>query len=358
MKLIVHCPLNSLSLGQVSYNILRELYKRKVQVVLFPKSDAVDLGAYRPDPPFSQWLERAVQSRFTKLDRKVPTLMLWHINESQFKASDRQVLFSFHETDAPTEHELNLVNQQDHTFFSSSWTVDKFQTYGAPNVSFAPLGLDEDFVPAEVRRSPHLTHWVLIGKAEQRKNTQLIIQTWLKRYANKPSHRLTLCITNPFFKPEVMDTFYRSCFPDGKRPANVNVLPYLKTNAEVAQLANATDIDLSGFSSAEGWNLPAFNATALGKWSIVTNCSAHRDWATPANSILVDTSEMRPVYDNIFFRQGAPFNQGNIYKVTAEQLEEAMGRAEKLAKVHNDEGAKLRETHTYAKTVDAILAKL
>ena len=56
---------------------------------------------------------------------------------------------------------------------------------------------------------------------------------------------------------------------------NVNLLPRLKTNSEVNDFINSIDIDLSGLSNGEGWNLPAFNATALGKWSIVSNCSAH-----------------------------------------------------------------------------------
>ena len=44
--------------------------------------------------------------------------------------------------------------------------------------------------------------------------------------------------------------------------------------SKVNILINNIDIDLSGLSNGEGWNLPAFNATALGKWSIVSNCRA------------------------------------------------------------------------------------
>lgn len=356
-RLNLNLPINSLSLGNCSFNILRELYRRKVQCALFLKGN-LDLSAYKVDPQFGAWIERSVNTRFTKVDRKVPTFTCWHINDSQFRLSDKQVLLTFHETDSPTEHEVNIVNQQDYTLFSSSWSVDNFSTYGAKNVGFVPLGLDEDFVPATQRLvAKDVTHWLLMGKAEMRKNTQLIIQQWIKRYGGNAKHQLTLCITNPFFQPQQMDGFYAGCF-GGPKPFNVNPLPYLKTNAEVCLTINACDIDLSGFSSAEGWGLPSFTATALGKWSIVSNCTAHKDWATDANAILVEPAGMRPVYDGVFFGQGQPFSQGNHYTFTPEQLVAAMEVAEGLAQKPNVEGAKLRETHTWAKTVETILNKI
>ena len=66
----------------------------------------------------------------------------------------------------------------------------------------------------------------------------------------------------------------------GKTYKNINFLPHLKTNSEMNELYNSIDINLSGLSGAEGWNLPAFNSTCLGKWSIVLNATSHKDWAT------------------------------------------------------------------------------
>ena len=53
-------------------------------------------------------------------------------------------------------------------------------------------------------------------------------------------------------------------------------------------------------SGAEGWNLPAFNATALGKWSIVLNSSSHTDWANSDNSILVEPNGTETAEDGNF----------------------------------------------------------
>lgn len=357
-RLNLHLPISALSIGQVSFNILRELYRRKVQCVIFPYGNP-DLSAFKVDEPFGKWIESCVNNRYKKVDRSVPTLAVWHIAESQFKPSDRQYLLSFHECDSPTDAEINLVNQQDHTFFTSSWSVDNFQTYGAQNVSFVPLGLDEDFKPSNRRLIPDdQTHWLLVNKAEYRKNTEMIVKTWCAKYGGKKEHLLTLAVTNPFYKKEQMEAFYARCFNGRSKPFNVNLLPILRTNAEMNSLYNSADVCLSGFARSEGWNIPAHTCAALGKQVIVTNVTAHKDWATPENAILVEPTGMVPCYDGVFFHPNQPFNQGNFYDFTTDQLVAAMERAEKVARTPNLEGLKLAEKFTYKRTVDEILAKI
>lgn len=365
-RLNVQAQCSVLSLGQVGFNLLRELYKRKVQVCLFPRQ--IDLSPFKVDPAFGQWLERSINTRFTKLDRKVPTLNCWHINGSETRLSDKQVLLSFHETDSPTESEVNIVNQQDHTFFTSSWTVENFKTYGAQNVSFVPLGLDEDFVPAGRRLiSDEITHWILCGKYEDlRKMTGAKIQAWIKRHGGKREHHLTLCVHNPFYQKRQrpdgqiegfdMNDVYARLFANGK-PANVQIMPPLKTNAEMLQVYQSADIDLSGFSRSEGWNVPAHTATALGKWSIVSNCSAHKDWATVENSILVEPTGAVVANDGMFFRPGEPFSQGNLFDFAPDAFDNALQEAEKRAKTPNPAGELLRQ-QTYSKMLDSILEKI
>lgn len=350
--------LNTLSIGQVSYNILRELYRRQIRVNIFPKYQP-DLSAYDVDENFGQWLSQSVNNRYKRLNRNVPTLSVWHLNGSEAKIGDKQYLFTFHECSEVTEAEKNIAKTQDHVFFSSSYSVDNFKEAGVDNVSFVPLGLDEDIKREEERSvSANITHWGLVGKHEKRKKSDMIIRAWMKKYAGNPAHQLTICAENPFYKKEQMDSVYAALWGGKSKPFNINILPRLKTNAEMVQVYNSFDIDLSGLSGAEGWGLPAFNATALGKWSIVLNATAHKDWATVDNSILVEPSGMELCYDGIFFKQGQEFNQGAFYSVTEEAIFAAMDVAASKAKTLNAEGLKLAETMTYKKTVDGILAKI
>ena len=136
---------------------------------------------------------------------------------------------------------------------------------------------------------------------------------------------------------------------------NINFIPPLAKNSEVNDLLNSIDIDLTGLSGGEGWNIPAFNATCLGKWSIVLNATSHKDWATEDNSILIEPSGQMPVADGVFFQTNSPFNRGTFYTWTEEEAIAAMEKAEQKVGQLNSEGRKLAEEMTYSKTVSRIL---
>ena len=52
MNLIFDAPINNLSFGNVSVNILKELHKKKSKICLFPKTEP-DLGAFDQITPIS-----------------------------------------------------------------------------------------------------------------------------------------------------------------------------------------------------------------------------------------------------------------------------------------------------------------
>lgn len=356
-KLNVSVPISHLSLGQVSVNFLRELFKRKIDCAIFPVGN-VDISSFTLSEEFKSWLQDGVNNRLKKLDKNAPTLKCWHLNGSENRLSDKQILYTFHETDTLTNEEIALIKHQNHVIFSSSYSRDIAIINGAENVSSAPLGVDpEVFSIGKELISKDITHWSIIGKAEARKATQRLIRTWCKVYGGKRNHQLSTLIFNPFFTKEQNEAVLNCSF-DGPKPFNVNPLGFLKTDKEVNMFLNSVDIDLSGMSMGEGYGLPSFNVTAIGKWSIVNHVTGHKDWATEENSIIVKPTSKVPCYDNVFFAQGQQFNQGNFWNYTDEQLLEAMKKAETLAKKPNLEGKKLCETHTYSKTVEAILAKI
>jgi hypothetical protein len=357
-KLVVKAPLNSLSFGNVSYNILRELYKRNVPTSLFPIGDKIQLDAYdKIDPDFKKWLEQCTNNRLLSVSRDTPTLQLWHLNGSEHRITAKSTLLTFYELDSPTPQEINVAQLQDKTIFSSEHAKNLFQRMGASNCSSVPMGFDPDFHKTGKTYLQNKVHFGLMGKLEKRKHTGKIIKAWAEKYGNNYDYQLSCCITNPFFQPDQMNQAVGQIL-EGKRYGNINFLPYLKTNSEVNDFLNAIDIDLSGLSGAEGWNLPSFNATALGKWSIVLNATSHKDWATPENSLLIEPNGKEESEDGIFFKKGAPFNQGEIYTFDTEEAVTKMEEAESLVKEENAEGLKLQEKFTYKQTVDQILSTM
>ncbi len=357
-KLNLDAPFNSLSLGNVSLNFTRELRDKNIDLNIFPVGRS-DLKAYDKMPKeFFEWLKDNVSSNLKNLNRNTPTLKIWHLNGSEKKIGDKQFLYSFYELDSPTEEEISIVKAQNHVFFSCSEAMEIFREKGCDNVSYVPLGFDNDFHSTGKKYlDDDIIHFGLIGKMERRKNTQALIQLWIKKFGNNPRYQLSCLVGNPFLKKENMDSGIKSCL-NNQNYSNVNILPRLETNSEVNELMNSIDVDLSGISNGEGWNLPSFNATALGKWSIVSNCTSHKDWANDKNAILIDPIGKQPCYDNVFFKEGGQFNQGQYYRLNGNDISDAMDKSVQMAKAENTEGLKLQEKFTYAKTIDKILEKI
>ena len=145
---------------------------------------------------------------------------------------------------------------------------------------------------------------------------------------------------------------------EGKHYSNINFIPWLKTNAEMNEFLNAVDIDLTGLSGGEGWNLPAFNATCLGKWSIVLNGTAHKDWANSDNSILIEPNGEQDVEDGVFFKKNDSFNQGTFLTFDENELISAMEKGESLVGQINACGTLLGQTFTYKNSIEEILSKM
>lgn len=349
-------PINSLSFGNVSYNMLKSLYKMGKQVALFPIGKEINLSVFdKMDGDFKDWVTDSFHSRYENLSKESPTIKMWHLNGSEDSIGNRNFLYTFYETDEPTKSEINICNLKEKCIFSSSFARDKFKEAGCENSEYIPIGFDDDFHKTDKSYLDDIILFGLIGKFEKRKHTAKIIKLWAEKYGDDPRYQLACCVTNPFFKKEQMLSSISQAL-GGKRYKNINFLPYINVNSEMNELYNAVDINLSGLSGAEGWNLPAFNSACLGRWPIVLNATSHKDWATKDNSILIEPSSQEDVYDEIFFAKGDQFNQGKINCFTDEEFYNATETAIKKCRSNNVDGESLRETFSYDNTIKQIIS--
>ena len=111
-------------------------------------------------------------------------------------------------------------------------------------------------------------------------------------------------------------------------------------------------------SSGEGWGIPEFSSTAIGKHAVILNAHAYQTWANEKNSVFVNPLDQKiDCYDNVFFKKGADINQGQYFNYKEDDFiaacEEVVKRVE--SNRTNLEGLKLQEEFTYSKTVDSLL---
>lgn len=355
-KLAFNLPLNSTSLGQVSLAILRELYSRKLDINLFPIG-GIDLSSQIQDNEFFNWIQKSIISSIKDHNRKEPIFKLWHLNGSLESFSDKQILLTFYEVDSPTAAELNIVKNNYKVLFSSNYSVNTFKNFGSDNVDYLPLAFDSHhFSVLKHRPKKEGLYFGLFGKLEpQRKRHLKVISNWVQKYGNKHGYFLNCAIFNPFLDTNLQTQILNQAL-NGQRYWNINFLPFMQTNITYNELLNNTDIIL-GMSGGEGWGLPEFQGAALGKHCVILNAHAYKEWANEDNAELVNPSKKIPCYDNIFFKEGTDFNQGNIFDWEDKDFINKLDAIELKHKSNpiNENGIKLQEQFTYKKMVDSIL---
>lgn len=355
MNFALHLPINGVSFGQVSTALLREFHQRGVQPFLFTIGQ-VDLNSQEADPKFNSWIQDCIKRSYENYKRDMPIFKLWHLNQDSLSSfSKEQTLFTFYELDHPTSFEVNIASNQKNLIFSSNYAKETFESFGSTNCHYVPLGFDKNNF--NVKEGPYLEGKIvfnLCGKLEKRKHHKKIIQTWLKKYGNNKDYVLQCAIANPFIKEEDFKAQINQIL-GGKNYFNINFLGMMQKNLLYNDFLNSGNIVI-GMSGAEGWGLPEFQSVALGKHGVILNATSYRDWANDNNVTLVEPNGKEDSADGMFFKRGAPFNQGSIYTFDEDAFIEGCEKAIEKYKSSpvNTEGLKLQDDFSYSNTVDKI----
>lgn len=316
-KLNLHLAINSLSIGQISTLLLKTIYDQeqagtsKLDITVIPIGNS-DLSSQKTDSNFQAWLQSKIIKGLETHSRDIPTFKCWHLNQSLESVSDKQTLLSFYELDSPTKVELNIAKNQHKLCFSSQYTCDVFKMFGV-NSRYLPLAFDS-YNFKKLDKKFHTDDRIVFGvngKAELRKSHPQIIKSWIKKYGNNPKYFLQCAIYNPFLTPEQNQQTIGQIL-GVEKPFNVGFYPMMKENSIYNDFLNSCDIVL-GMGKGEGWDLPAFQSVAMGKHAVILNANAYKGWANEENSVLINPSGKEAAVDNVFFRKGQMFNQGNWF---------------------------------------------
>ena len=149
-KIAISCPLNNLSFGNFSYNILREIQSRDITACIFPVSNQVDLSAFdKTLKDFADWVQYSIYNRYKNLEKDIPYLNIWHLQGAESTISSNSLLYTFHETSKSTQSERNICSLYKKVLFSSKYSRDIFQNEGASNCEYVNPGFDKDFFRTE-----------------------------------------------------------------------------------------------------------------------------------------------------------------------------------------------------------------
>jgi glycosyltransferase involved in cell wall biosynthesis len=361
-KYLLNLPVNGVSFGQTSILLLRTIFDNKYEQPegLFPIGN-IDLSTTNCPHDFKQWIDNLIKKAFTNHNRDIPCFKLWHLNPDSLQSvSDRTLLMSFYELDAPTPLELNVAKNNE-TIFTSEYTSKIFQNHNIES-QYMPLGFDSYHFSRLNKKyfDDGRIVFNVVGKFEKRKHHAKVISAWIKKYGGNPKYFLQCAVFNPFF--ENADKQYKHIVNQltrGQRIFNVNFLGHMVQNSLYNDFLNSADIVI-GMSGGEGWGLPEFQSVAIGKHSVIMDAHGYKGWATKENSVLVSPCGKIDATDGFFFQKGAMSNQGNIFDFNEEEFLSACDKAIErvnLSRV-NTEGLKLQEKFSKEKFVENILLKI
>ena len=355
MKFALNVPLNNVSFGQVSFGLLREMFVRSIEPPLSILGGSLDLTSHDVTPDLQNKVQDLVKKFVTDHSRSNPVIKLWHLNGSIESVSEKQLLISFYELDAPTKAELNVA-RNNLTCFTSQYTVDCFKNYGV-DARYVPLFFDKNNFKKKDKEyfSDDRIVFNLCGKFEKRKHHAKILSAWAKRFGGNNKYVLQCALFNPFLSAEENERAIGASL-NGEIYSNIHIVNPMPKNSVYNDFLNSGNIVI-GMSGGEGWGLPEFHSTALGKHSVVLNAHGYKGWATDENSCLVEPSGKIESYDNKFFIKGAEFNQGEIYDWEEDAFIDGCERALERYSNNptNSEGEKLRKDFSVSKTLDIIL---
>lgn len=355
----IELPINPTSLGQISLSVLLELHRRDLNPNIFVIGQP-DFSFTQVPEEFPTWLAMGQRKANKRFSRDQSLIKIWHINGSQARLTDHGILWTVHETDTITDSEANILRQWDQVCVTSNYTKEVFKRSDiAAEVVTNPFD-SVNFKKVEVNKAglEGVVTFGLFGKLEHRKNIPNIIKMWCHRFGNDPKYRLTLGVWNNFLTPEQNSQFIQKIFAEcGGQPWNISLQPFFQQNSIYNQLLNSVDIDLSGLSLAEGWNMNLFQTLGIGKQAVVHNNTGHKEFANEKNSILIESDGVVSSEDGMFYQKGAEFNIGNFPKYNPDEAIAAMEKA--VGQIgENKEGLKIPGQFTIKRTVDSLLSFL
>ena len=307
-RLLLNGPINNLSYGLVTTNILAALQAENIDVALFP------IGPVECEDVYKENVVQALQ-RAQDFDFQSPCLRIFHQFSMAEKVGHDNEYFGFpiFELDTLTKLEQIHLEIPDDLFVCSHWAKKILNNHHFGNVTVAPLGVDQRIFkpPVSKYKSPK-TIFYMGGKFEKRKCHDIVVECFNKAFETSSNVELWAACHNPFMG--TLNNIWKDYFKNSKLGSKIKIIEPVDTQAQLAYLMGQASYGIS-LSRAEGWDLPLLEMMALGIPSIVSNVTAHTEFANNDNSFLVEMPEKELAQDEYFFKPG-PVNQGNWASIT------------------------------------------
>jgi glycosyltransferase involved in cell wall biosynthesis len=312
-KLNLFSPIGHTGYGITSANIAKALYYYNVDLYLFLIGKNIYPNNEEEKVFFSDLVNKSKNFPYY-----APSLKIWHqFDLATSVGKGDYYVYPFFELDKFPEHEIHMMNYADYVFATSKWAKTVLLNNGVKKpIYIAPLGVDTSIFKPPVKIKFEQNNYIFfnIGKFEKRKSQDFIIEAFSKAFTQSDNVELRLIpqfeILQESQKKDLDNAINSSPLKD-----KIKLYNRLPTQYDVANFIWSGDCGLY-LSRAEGWNNEILETMALNKPVIVSNYSAHTEYCTDKNSLLVDIDQLELAQDNVWFHG----NSGKWAKLGQNQL--------------------------------------
>lgn len=344
----LYCPIGHTGYGITSSNIASALHRMGIPVSLFP------IGNINTNSEEEKNLLTGLLNNSRKFNYYAPCLKIWHQFDLAPKVGNgKYYTYPFFELDKFASHEVHHLNFSDILFASSQWAKDVLLNNNVKKpIYIAPLAVDTNIFrcPPKIKIDSKPYTFFNIGKWEKRKSQEFIISAFNAAFSPSDNVQLRLIPQLETLNEETRKkifAFIENC------PLKDKIQLYSRLSTQYDLASYIWDGDCGLFlSRAEGWNNSILETMAINRPVIVTNYSAHTEYCTKDNSLLVDIDELEIADDGIWFH-----GQGNWAKLGQKQFDQTV---EYMRYVYNNNirfnpnGLETVKKYTWAKTAKII----
>jgi glycosyltransferase involved in cell wall biosynthesis len=317
-KINLTSPINQLGFGVVGLNAVLALQQLGYEVALWPIGEPVCPAEHQAEIDSALVASQDYCPLAPSVRISQPFDLAHHIGRGTHAA------ITYFERDLLTTAEIHCLQNQDVVIASSAWmsTLLAKQIHG-PKIAVASPGVDRRIfspygVPSPVSahesdywssmsaihyppRKPSVsepTTFLVVGKWEFRKGHDLLPTLFQRAFVPTDNFKLVLMTVNPFLTQQQHSAWCQSFAKLGSKVE----IHHTRLPDQQALAQAMFDADCGVFlSRAEGWNLDAAEMLTMGKHIIITNYSAHSEFANRDNAWLVEIDELEPAYDGFWF---------------------------------------------------------
>jgi glycosyltransferase involved in cell wall biosynthesis len=321
----IFAPINPLGYGVHSCNVIKSLIEEGEEVNL------TTIGEVQLDPFYEIYVKETLKNK-DNFNKNNPSLFLFHDDFSNQCCGSPVLTFSIFETTKLKQRSINMLNNGA-TDIILTTTEEHKRLLEEAKITEKPIkvvneGVDSclfNTIPVDKYIDTKKFTYITIGKHEERKNTNTIVNTFINLFKDKEA--ALICHSfNPFLN-NVQDHPFKNlvCWSNinpikagfeykgfnGKAHVFTHkdcdiyfTTPNLSTS-QMPSLMHSANVGIQ-ISRGEGWDLPLTEMLACGLPTIATNCLGHSEYLlnTPTiqKELIITNTEKELAVDNIWFK--------------------------------------------------------